>query len=84
MIYAIQNYAGSRQLRNYFAMKKPIELEKIKAIKDENFKKGQEHSKDVLAFKMYQAYNDIIFSTIVWAFFIPAYVWNLSAKLLSY
>ena len=39
-IYGIQNYARSRQLKNYFSMKKPRELEKVKAIKEEDFKKG--------------------------------------------
>ncbi len=79
LIYIFENYARSRQMRNYCTNIKPKELEKVKAVKDEDFKKAQEHSKDVLAFSMYKDYNDIILETIVWAFMVPAFIWNLSA-----
>ena len=53
MIYMVETYAQSMQLRNYFTNKRPKALEKVKAIKDEDYKKGLEHSKDVLSFSMY-------------------------------
>jgi len=52
-IYGFKNYARGRQLRNYSTKVKPHALEKVKAVKDDDFKKAQAHSKDVLAFKMY-------------------------------
>lgn len=65
-------------MRNYCTNIKPKELERVKAIKDEDFKKAQDHSKDVLAFSMYKDYNDMIIETIVWVFLIPAYIWKVS------
>ena len=53
LIYGFKNYARGRQLRNYTTKVKPHALEKVKAVKDDDFKKAQAHSKDVLAFKMY-------------------------------
>lgn len=81
-IYIFVNYARTRQLKNYMKTEKPMELQSVTAIKQEDFLKAQDHSKDVLAFQMYQDYNEILIDTLLWAFCVPAYVWGLSAKIL--
>ncbi len=74
-MYAVETYAKKRQLVKFNEKQIPKELKKIKEVTQEDFLKAQDHSKDVLAFGMFEGYNDFILEIVIWLCFVPSYLW---------
>ena len=74
VLYLWTYYVDKRQLNNFYDKEPPKEIAVF--VSQEEFTKSQEHNKEMLQFKMFQSYFEILFTLIIWYFWIPALIWN--------